>query len=242
MTEEKKTPEAIPDNVRFQRQLDLIKPERLAALKMHIIGAGAIGSSTALLTAKMGCREITIWDPDKFEEHNLPNQMCRIQDIGRPKVEAVAEMVMDFEGVEIMPRFERFNGEADPGSLVIMAVDSMKARKEIWEMIKKLPILGIMDGRMGLTSMSLYTAIFPSKPMIERYEQQLWDDAAVKELRCTAKSTIFTANTIASLICMNIVTYLKDKKPVPSEIMMELAEPFMRVWDYQGDLVKLEEF
>jgi hypothetical protein len=227
----------IADNVRFQRQSDFISQEQLAALTFEIIGAGAIGSAAALLLAKMGGRQITIWDPDKFEEHNLPNQMCRIKDIGRPKVEAVAEMVMDFEGIELTPRFEEFNGECQPNGYIITCVDSMKARKGIWEMVKKFPIRCIIDGRMGLTAMSLYTVVFPSAKMIELYEATLWTDEEVAPVRCTAKATIFTANFLASLICNNIITIMKGQKPVPSEINAEMLGPEMMVKDFQGKLV-----
>ena len=229
-----KEPKKIANDIRFQRQADFIKHDQLAALTFEVIGAGAIGSATALLLAKMGGRQISIWDPDKFEEHNLPNQMCRIKDIGRPKVKAVADMIMDFEGIEIMPHFEKFNGECQPNGYIIVGVDSMTARKEIWEMIKKLPVQCIIDGRMGLTTMNLYTVVFPSPEMIKLYEATLWSDEEVVPLRCTAKSTIFTANMIASLICNNIITIMKGQKPVPSEIMMEMQEPIMVVKDYMG--------
>ena len=242
MSEKIKIPEKIADDVRFQRQSDYISHKDLASLTFEIIGAGAIGSAVALLLAKMGGRQITIWDHDKFEEHNLPNQMCRIKDIGKSKVKAVAEMIMDFEGIEITPRFEKFTGECQPNGYILMCVDSMKARKEIWEMVKMLPIQCVIDGRMGLTAMNLYTAVFPSTKMIELYEATLWDDKDVAPVRCTAKSTIFTANTIASLICNNIITIMKDKRPVPSEIMMEMKEPIMIVKDYKGKVVDLGGF
>ena len=41
---------------------------------IHIIGCGATGSWVALMLAKMGISNITCWDFDKVEEHNLPNQ------------------------------------------------------------------------------------------------------------------------------------------------------------------------
>lgn len=247
MDEEIKIPDEaekdiIADDVRFTRQSDYISHEQLAALTFDIIGAGAIGSAVALLLAKMGGRQITIWDPDKFEDHNLPNQMCRIKDIGRPKVEAVAEMVKDFEGIDINTRYDKYNGECLPNGYVLSCVDSMAARKEIWEMVKRLPIRCVIDGRMGLTAMNLYTVVFPAKKMIELYEATLWDDDEVAPVRCTAKSTIFTANTIASLICNNIITIMKGERPVPSEIMIEMKEPVMVVKDYQGKLVNLGGF
>lgn len=211
----------IADERRFRRQLDFINHRQLASLRLHIIGAGAIGSATALLLVKMGCRKVTLWDFDSFEEHNLPNQLCRIVDVGRPKVEAVAELVKEFEGVEIETCMDRFDGEVDPNDYVISCVDSMSARKEIWEKVSYLPITCLVDGRMGLTTMNLYTYLPDIKGSAERYKKKLWDDDEVSPQRCTAKATIFTANTIASLICNTVLTIMKGNLPA-SEVVMTL--------------------
>ena len=39
-----------------------------------IIGAGATGSWLALMLAKLGIQDITVYDFDVVEEHNVPNQ------------------------------------------------------------------------------------------------------------------------------------------------------------------------
>ena len=71
---------------RFQRQLDIVAPEQLA-FPIVVIGAGAVGSATVVTLAKMGCSDITVWDDDLLEEHNIPNQLCKPAMVGRPKVE-----------------------------------------------------------------------------------------------------------------------------------------------------------
>lgn len=233
---------AFTDAARFQRQADYIDNALLAQTPFEIIGAGAIGSAVTLLLAKMGGRKIRIWDPDVFEVHNLPNQMCRIADIGKLKVSAVAKMVKDFEGIDISSQAEKYTGECDINAFVLSCVDSMATRKEIWEEIKKKPIACFMDGRMGLTMMNLYTVVFPSSKMVKLYEATLWSDEEVAPVRCTAKSTIFTANIIAGLICNNIATILRGDRPAPSEIAIELKEPVMTVLDYTGKPLHSEEW
>lgn len=226
----------IPDELRFRRQSDYIDHQQLAKIHLHVIGAGAIGSAAALLLAKMGCRNITIWDFDEFEEHNLPNQLCRISDIGKSKVMAVAELVKEFEGIEIETCNEKFDGEdVNPGDYIISCVDSMKARKEIWEMVSLLPITCFIDGRMGLTDMTLYTYLPRAKGSKARFEETLWDDEEVAPVRCTAKSTIFTANTIASLICHTVATILKGEDPPASEVTMSMTKlPMLYTVDVNG--------
>lgn len=231
----------IDDDVRFQRTMDFFSHKKLAAMNFHIVGAGAIGSNTALYLAKMGARQICIWDNDEFEEHNLPIQICRVQDIGKMKVEAVADIIKDFEGIEIEQVEDLFDGEIEPNSIIISAVDSMKSRKEIWDLVKKQPLAAIIDGRMGLTSMNVYTACFDCPEMVKYYESTLWDDSETVELRCTAKATIFTAGTIASIIC-NIVSKMLRKKDIPCEVMMEMDDMYTKVVDSNGKTVSETQF
>src|SRR3989304_1851615 len=81
----------------FLRQLELVPPEALET-PVAVVGCGGIGSFAALALAKMGCRHLTLYDDDKVEEHNLPNQLYRPADVGRPKAEALAEIVRAFTG------------------------------------------------------------------------------------------------------------------------------------------------
>lgn len=228
--------EDIPTNVRFRRQADYVDHRKLSQLQLHIVGAGAIGSAATLLLAKMGCRNITLWDFDKFEEHNLPNQICRVSDIGKYKTEAVAELVKEFEDIDIEVYTERFDGDVQPGDYIISCVDSMKARKEIWEMVSYLPIGCFIDGRMALTTMSLYTYIPEIEGSKERYEITLWDDSEVAPVRCTAKATIFTANMIASLICHTVIAIMKGENSPASEVTMSIGKfPALHVLDADGE-------
>lgn len=220
---------------RYWRQLDLIDPEKLANMPIHVIGCGGIGSAAALYAAKMGAQNMTVWDFDIFEIHNLPNQMCRIKDINKNKALAVADMIRDFEDTEVEPIGERFDGDIEPNSVVIMAVDSMKARKEIWEMLKKSTAAVIIDGRMGLTALNVYSVIPSNKTQVDYFEKTLWDDEEVAEIPCTAKATIFTAGTIASLICGHLAKLAKEgSQPLPCEIAMEMISMYTKVIDHQG--------
>lgn len=236
--------EAAPEH-RFWRQLDLVDPEKLANLPIHIIGCGGIGSAVALFAAKMGAHTLTLWDDDNFEIHNLPNQMCRVQDIEKKKVEAVADIIEQFEDIEVELVKERFNGDVEPNSVVIVAVDSMASRKEIWQMLRKAPIQCIIDGRMGLTEFNVYSVSPEIRTSLNYYEKTLWDDDEVAEVPCTAKSTIFTAGSIASIICGHLTKIVKGE-PLPCEIHMEALSLHVRVVDHTGKPVMetqlLEEF
>jgi len=114
-------------SMEFLRQLDLVNPETLD-LPIHLIGCGGIGSFAALALSKMGAQRLHLYDPDAIEEHNLPNQLFRLRDVGRPKVEALREILEEFAGapVEVMSievEAQRMTG------IVIAAVDTMRARR-----------------------------------------------------------------------------------------------------------------
>lgn len=218
---------------RYWRQLDLIDPEVLSNMPIHIIGCGGIGSALALYASKMGAHTITLWDFDKFEIHNLPNQMCRVQDVGKGKADAVANIIMDFEDIEVDVRPEEFDGDVEPNAVVIMAVDSMESRREIWESIKKLPISSIIDGRMGLTALNVYSVDPSSKAQVDYYEETLWDDEEVAEIPCTAKATIFTAGTIASIICGHLTKLVRNEQ-LPCEVAMEMGSFYLKVVNHLG--------
>src|SRR5205823_6205091 len=98
---------------------------------LTLIGAGGIGSPLALALAKMGCRQLALYDPDTVEAHNLPNQMYRLSDVGRPKVTALAELLCQFASPQLEVRQEAVRDQTLRG-LVISAVDSMAARQQIW--------------------------------------------------------------------------------------------------------------
>jgi len=187
-------------NVNLTRQLDLIPLEVLGE-KITIIGAGAIGSFTALALAKMGFGDITIIDFDKIEEENMNSQFYRYSDIGTKKVTALQKLVADFTKTEIAARDERYERGTFPG-IVISAVDSMEVRKRIWMNHKnQAPFTkAIIDPRMGAETALLYVMSPMDERDIESYEKTLYtDDSAVQE-RCTAKATIYTANMLSGLV------------------------------------------
>jgi molybdopterin/thiamine biosynthesis adenylyltransferase len=153
----------------------------------------------------MGIKDITIYDDDDVENHNLPNQLYRIQDIGKSKVEAIASICKDFAGVDITTRKEKVSNQQLSG-IVISGVDSMKTRKDIWEKAIRLnPFIPIyIDGRMGGQVCRIY-AIRPCDPDdIVTYEDSLYQGDKVKELPCTARAIIYTSFMIGSLIANQV--------------------------------------
>jgi sulfur carrier protein ThiS adenylyltransferase len=67
---------------------------RLAASSVAIIGCGGLGSNAAAMLLRSGVRTLTLIDFDRVEESNLNRQLYFRDQLGRPKVEALAETLL----------------------------------------------------------------------------------------------------------------------------------------------------
>ena len=185
--------------MRYLRQQDIVDNSRLADLPIIVIGAGAVGSFTALALAKMGVRKLTVYDDDTVTEHNLPAQFFRTGDIGRPKVEALQEIVQAFDGVAIQVRAERFVDQPLTG-VVIVAVDSMDQRQRIWRRVRYNPAVKLyIDTRMG-TEVAVVHVVNPIDPDdVHRYEENLHGSEEAFQARCTERAIVYTVLGLAAI-------------------------------------------
>ena len=67
---------------------------RLASAHVAIIGCGGLGSNTAAMLVRCGVGELTLIDFDFVERSNLNRQMFFADQLGRPKVDALAETLV----------------------------------------------------------------------------------------------------------------------------------------------------
>jgi len=192
--------EALDYDQKYVRQKDII-PLELFQERITVIGAGAVGSSTVLALAKTGFKRIRVFDFDNVEIHNMPNQMFRIHDLGKPKVTALKEIVKDFEGIEITAVNSKFPNRM-MGDTVIVAVDSMDTRIELWETAKKFEskVKLYIDARMGAEVMRLYTLMPSMKRCVSDYADTLYPSSDAVQAPCTAKATMYTALMLGSMI------------------------------------------
>lgn len=134
----------------YWRQLGILPPKELEHKVLTVIGAGGIGSPTVLSLAKIGFPKITVYDADTVDAHNLPNQLYRIGDVGKLKVEALKGIIGDFSETEIVPKPVMYDETVRPKGMIISAVDSMATRTMIWKTVRyniQVPIY--IEARMG---------------------------------------------------------------------------------------------
>ena len=102
--------------------------------RCHIIGCGSVGSTVAELLVRLGITDISLYDFDTVSAHNLANQMFNNDDIGRPKVEAVADMLCRInpevkDTLKLFP--EGWTEKCRLGGYVFLCVDNIDLRREI---------------------------------------------------------------------------------------------------------------
>jgi len=170
--------------------------------RVDIIGAGAVGSKVGMEMAKLGIKDIHVWDGDEVEGHNIANQAFYLDDIGKSKVSALSEHIERATGTSINCHEEYITEETELGKVVFLCVDTMKARKDIFEnSIKgKFSTDLVVETRMGVEELRIYGINPRSRSNIIDWEASLVDDDKTVESACGAKTTVgSTASMTAAM-------------------------------------------
>lgn len=78
----------------LSKSYEYFQPEKVEA-RINIVGCGSVGATLAENLVRLGITNLALWDMDVVNPHNLANQIFRQQDIGRPKVEALADILFE---------------------------------------------------------------------------------------------------------------------------------------------------
>lgn len=114
------------------RHLGLFDPSEHKDIRVVIVGAGAVGSWTALMLTKLGILNIDVVDFDEVTIENIGPQFYNEDQLGMPKVSALKVNVVPFADGYINDINEKFHpSHVKEADIVIMAVDKMDIRKEI---------------------------------------------------------------------------------------------------------------
>lgn len=213
------------DNNHLVRQAEIIPVDK-QDIGITIIGAGAIGSFAALALVKSGFNKIRVYDFDDVSIENMSCQGYRRKDIGKPKVEALKEIIYDFTEVEIEIVNDIWEPNYNENPIVITAVDSMEARTEIFNEIraKCYNVQFIIDPRMSAEQAMMICMSPFNEP--ESYEKTLYTDENAVQERCTAKATNYTSNMLAGLV-VKCVKNLALGQSYPRFVSWNIAENSM---------------
>ena len=185
---------------RFLRNKDLIDQKLLD--NITIIGLGGIGSTVVTLLSIMGFDEITGWDNDILEEHNLSSTTYPWTNIGKFKTEAAKIQALRYGG-DVAGNDCRFNAKTGTwdsskplGDKVITCLDSMNTRMEVYESWKVNPNREfLIDLRMDALACEMVT----TTKDYDEYDKYWVTDAEIEPAPCTMKHTIFSSSIIGGL-------------------------------------------
>ena len=141
----------------FTRQMSLLNMDSISQATVSLIGAGSIGSFTALTIAKMGIQQLEVYDDDGITDHNIPNQFYRLADVGQFKVDALEWLLFYLCGTRITTELAQYTNQKLQ-EIVIVATDSMRSRKAIWDQFRKQEQCHtLIEARMGAELGIVYT-------------------------------------------------------------------------------------
>ena len=180
---------------------------------INVIGAGSLGSFTILLLSKMAelfeC-PIRILDFDTVETHNTRNQLYQESDIGLLKVEALGRIIKNLYGIELIIENKKVGREDDLRGIVIVAVDKMSVRKEIFEACKfNFGTDYLIEARIRENHAMVYAFDPKISRWDNRYSHFLYEDINGANL-CATSQTIPTL-WVAAAIMVNILVKYRNQ-------------------------------
>ena len=200
----------------FSKQMDLIKTHEFTH-PIHVIGAGALGSWITFFLLKMGFNNIHVYDYDTIEEHNLPNQMFRENQIGAGKAFALVDIYSNFTLED--PNDDRLTAHnrrvtaEDATSftgIVLCAVDSMESRKELFEALFEYSsnVSLWIEARLSLWGAYIYT--IDKSVDVEKYKKTFYADSEAEVSACGVSQTALPSGTVAaSTMIMQMIEWFK---------------------------------
>jgi molybdopterin/thiamine biosynthesis adenylyltransferase len=190
----------------------------------HIIGAGATGSRVFAALVELGISNISVYDDDVIEDHNLANQIYMAGDINLPKVEGCKNFVRNKLGLVPDKMAFRNNkvtidriyqGEVS-GGVVFILTDTMDSRRKIFDaLVARVAPVGaaqlgsttlthspmlIIETRMASTHGSVFTVNPFDKTACDAWRSTLVDDTIEDTTELSPCGTALSVGTTASLI------------------------------------------
>ena len=189
----------------LSKSYDYFQPEKDES-RIHIIGCGSVGSTVAENLARCGVTKFTLWDFDMVEPHNLANQMFRQKDVGKAKVDALKDILMEInpeieDEIELKPN--GWKGKVLSG-YIFLCVDNIDLRREFVEAHMDSPFVKAMfDFRTRLEDAQHYAADWSDDKMKKDFlaSMQFTHDEAKEETPVSACNVTLSVCPTVRIIC-----------------------------------------
>lgn len=208
--------------------------------EIHIIGCGAVGSTIAEQLARLGIKQLHLYDFDVVTEHNITNQMFFLAHVGLTKLKALDEILHAINpDIELIHHPEGWEQGMTLNGYVYLAVDNIDTRKEIIKDNLFNPnIKAMFDTRMRLTDAQHFAAKWndKGKKFLQATMNFTREEAAnsTPVSACgTTLSVTPTVRIICSLAVSNLVNVILDK-PITKTILIDAFNMTIDAFDDNG--------
>lgn len=205
----------------WRRQNGLIHPDKLK-MPILIVGAGSIGSWTALALSKLGCSDVTVMDGDTVAEHNAGSQIYKAIDSGEKKVVALTDKLRLLTDLPVfgIPHYWKSVEQLKKYAIVIAAVDTITVRRELFDAMLGQDRLYI-DGRMAGNAIEIYTTFLADEESCKAYEGTLFEEGESVPVACSERSVVYNVFIVAGLIA-DLVAKQGNGEKLPPELIVDL--------------------
>lgn len=205
---------------RFDRQSSLQNNDKRKELKVCVVWAGWIGSNSVYCLAKQGIEHIKVIDFDKVEIENTGSQFYTEKHIGKYKVEALQEQILEQTGVKIDIVKSKYKKSNIKGyDIIVLALDNLETRKQIVEDAEWKQI--ILDTRMVKRISQCFS--------LYGFQKQRWfeecyteDENTVQEVACTEKAIAHNALMMAWIVG-SLVCDVCNNKILPRKVQCDMS-------------------
>lgn len=208
--------------------------------EIHIIGCGAIGSTIAEQLARLGIKKLHLYDFDRVTEHNITNQMFFQQQVGKPKLIALTEILKQINPeIEIYPEHMGWSQGMTLSGYVFIAVDSIDTRNEIVDDNRFNPnIKAMFDTRMRLTDAQAFAALWTPKGIeFLKNTMNFTHEEAAASTPVSACGTTLSVTPTVRLICSLAVANLINvilNKTITKTILIDAFNMTIDAFDENG--------
>lgn len=205
----------------LSRQANIINTDNIRKTKIVVFGAGSIGSLLVHGLAKTGFTNLEVWDYDVIEDGNTAPQLYGQDDIGKFKVDALAEIIKRTTGTVITTKNEKVTEQTillpEPHTIYFCAFDSLEARLLVFNKLKLFPIMW-GESRIGRFDLRYYFVDTTDDKWLKEYEETLDLKGPRDDLKCGEK-TNFPANMFLSgAIIAQILNFIEGRDYVQAYI------------------------
>lgn len=198
--------------------------------EIHIIGCGAVGSTIAEQLARLGVKQLHLYDFDNVSTHNITNQMFYAAHVGLSKLKALDDLLHGINpDIELIHHPEGWKVYTPLSGYIFLAVDNIDTRKEIInDNLFNPNIKAAFDTRMRLTDAQAFAAKWtPQGKKFLLDTMNFTREEAAASTPTSACGTTLSVTPTVRIICSYVVANLINtllNKPIKKTILIDAFE------------------